>query len=157
MSRPERVIRDRRGMALALAVFALVIIGGLVASNFFVALLEQQSGRNVRLAGEAAGIAEGELWEVTPEVSAASLLGLPIGGNLEISSGLIRPGLSVQQKVDRLADNLFLVQSRAIRTDGAGNPLAARSVGLLAHLVPDSLSGTQILRPIDQRAWVQLY
>jgi hypothetical protein len=67
------------------------------------------------------------------------------------------PGFRLQRKVGRLADNLFLVQSRASRVDGAGAQLATAATGLLMRLTPDSTSGSQILLPIGQRAWLQLY
>ena len=150
--------RPERGIALALAVFALVIIGGMVAGNFLVGLLEQQSGRSMLLTAEASELAQGELWQVGSEISGASLLLLPIGGSaLDLGPGTPHPGFRLQRKVARLADNLFLIQSRATRVDGAGAELATGAVGLLMRLTPDSVSGSQVLRPIGQRAWLQLY
>jgi hypothetical protein len=145
-------------MALILAVFALVIIGGLVASNFMGGVLEQQSGRSVLQAVQAQQAAEGELWAVLPQVEAARLLSLPLRGPpLELDHPSPEPGLVVQSRVARLADNLFLVLSRAVRQDAAGGPLAIRSVGLLTTLAEDGSSGAKTLRPISQRAWLQLY
>src|SRR4051794_19685503 len=150
--------RDERGIALAVALFALVIIGGMVAGNFLVGLLEQQSGRSTLLTAEASELAQGELWQVVSESTEASLLALPIGGaGLDLGPGTPHPGFWLQRKVSRLADNLFLVQSRAARLDGAGARLAAGAAGLLTRLVPDSATGSQILLPIGQRAWLQLY
>ena len=63
----------------------------------------------------------------------------------------------MQQKVSRLADNLFLIQSQASRVDGAGNELATGAAGLLMRLAPDPTSGSQVLLLIKQRAWLQLY
>jgi hypothetical protein len=143
-------------MALALALFALVVIGGMVAGAFFVARLEQQSGRNVRFAAEAAHGAEAGLWEraeLTPEVA----LSLPIGAApLDLEPLLAGFGVVVERKLTRLADNLFLLQSRAIRHDAAGGRLAGHSVGLLLTLANDAAGG-QMLRPIGRRAWLQLY
>ena len=67
-------------MALALALFALVTIGGIVAGNFFAGLLEQQSGRNVLFAVQAGGAAEGELWETMASAPPTTLRSLAIGG-----------------------------------------------------------------------------
>src|SRR4029453_4815620 len=154
----DREARDERGFALALALFALVIIGGMVGGNFLVGLLEQQSGRSILLTAEASELAQGELWQVVSEISGASLLALPIGGAaLDLGAGAPHPGFWLERKVGRLADNLFLVQSRATRHDGAGAQLATGAVGLLMRLVPDSASGSQVLLPIGQRAWLQLY
>jgi hypothetical protein len=145
-------------MALALALFALVIIGALVASNFFAALLEQQSGRNLLVVAGAGEAAEGKLWESISTLPPAGLLGLAVGGVPEtLEPPLQRPDLLLESQVARLADNLFLVQARAVREDGAGGQSAGRSVGILARLVPDGASGEKILQPISRRAWVQLY
>ena len=150
--------RPERGIALALALFALVIIGGMVAGNFLVGLLEQQSGRSMLLTAETSELAQGELWQVGSEISGASLLVLPIGGAaLDLGPGTLLPGFRLQRKVGRLADNLFLIQSRATRVDGTGAELATGAVGLLMRLTPDSVSESQVLRPIGQRAWLQLY
>src|SRR3954454_11425577 len=158
MPNTDRAARDERGIALALALFALVIIGGMVAGNFLVGLLEQQSGRSTLLTAEASELAEGELWQVVSGSPEASLLALPIGGAaLDLGPGTPHAGFSLQRNVSRLADNLFLIQSRATRLDGAGAHLAAGAAGLLTRLVADSASGSQILLPIGQRAWLQLY
>ena len=152
----ERLIRDERGMALALAIFALVVIGGMVAGNFFVGLLEQQSGRNLLLATEAAAAAEGELGRLVAEVPAASLLSLTPGGEPLSQEPVSGVGITSVHQVARLADNLFLARTRSVRKDGAGGSLAERSAGLLAQLVPDTTGG-QILVPIAHRSWLQLY
>ena len=150
--------RTERGIALAVALFALVIIGGMIAGNFLVGLLEQQSGRSILFTAEASELAQGELWQVVSEIAGASLLVLPIGGAaLDLGPGASHPGFRLQQKVSRLADNLFLIQSQASRVDGAGKELAAGAAGLLMRLALDSTSGSQVLLPIKQRAWLQLY
>ena len=158
MLNTDRSARPERGIALALALFALVIIGGMVSGNFLVGLLEQQSGRSILLTAEASELAQGELWQAVSEISGASLLVLPIGGAaLDLGPGMPHPGFRFQRKVGRLADNLFLIQSRASRVDGAGAQLATAATGLLMRLSADSASGSQILLPIGQRAWLQLY
>jgi hypothetical protein len=158
MPKTDHSARHERGIALALALFALVIIGGMVAGNFLVGLLEQQSGRSLLLTAEASELAQGELWQAVSEIAGASLLVLPIGGAaLDLGSGASHPGFQLQQKASRLADNLFLIQSRASRVDGAGKALATGAAGLLVRLALDSTSGSQVLLPIKQRAWLQLY
>jgi hypothetical protein len=155
MARTSRPAAGERGAALALAIFALAVIGGLVALNFFSALLEQQAGRNLLLGTEAAEAAEGGLWELMLQAQPSVLRALnPGGAALEVAPVSNQPGLVLERKVARLADNLFLVQSRAVWANSVG---AARSVGLLARLSPDSLAGSESLLPIGSRAWVQLY
>ena len=144
-------------MALALAIFALVVIGGMVAGSFFAGLLEQQGGRNLLIASEAAEAAEGELWRLVASLPTATLSALPVGGEPLNLPAVPAAGVTLVRRVARLADNLFLVEARAVRGDAAGGSLAERSVGLLASLGLDSASGAQILRPIPRRSWLQLY
>jgi hypothetical protein len=60
----KRIVRDERGMALALAIVALVIVGALVAGAFFSATQEQRAGSNTRGGLQALGAAEEGGYEV---------------------------------------------------------------------------------------------
>src|SRR5687768_722425 len=51
-------MRDERRMALAIAIFALVIIGAMVAGAFFAGTQEQRVGENQRRVVQSYGIAE---------------------------------------------------------------------------------------------------
>jgi hypothetical protein len=57
MSRVQ-VLRDERGMALAVAIFALVVVGALVAGAFFAGTQEQRVGENQRRVQQSFGVAE---------------------------------------------------------------------------------------------------
>jgi Tfp pilus assembly protein PilX len=54
----RKVFRDERGMALAVAIFALVVVGALVAGAFFAGTQEQRVGENQRRVMTSFGIAE---------------------------------------------------------------------------------------------------
>lgn len=54
----RRVLRDERGMALAVAIFALVVVGALVAGAFFAGTQEQRVGENQRRVQQSFGVAE---------------------------------------------------------------------------------------------------
>lgn len=54
----RRVFRDERGMALAVAIFALVVVGALVAGAFFAGTQEQRVGENQRRVQQSFGVAE---------------------------------------------------------------------------------------------------
>ena len=51
-------LSDERGVALAVAVLALVVIGALVAGSFYAGRIEQQSGENTLYAAQAFEAAE---------------------------------------------------------------------------------------------------
>src|SRR5580765_8766370 len=54
----KRILRDERGMALAVAIFSLVVVGALVAGAFFAGTQEQRVGENQRRVMTSFGIAE---------------------------------------------------------------------------------------------------
>jgi hypothetical protein len=142
---------DERGIALAVALFALAVIGAIVAGNFFAGRLEQQSGRNTLFAHQAAEGAEAGLSDATSNISAATLESLPVGGEpLDLGTLTLEGRVSVSRQVSRLTANVFLIRARGIRTDAAGAPLAARSLGSMVRLVNTDVT-------VIERGWVQLY
>src|SRR5919204_3514199 len=54
----KRILRNERGMALAVAIFALVVVGALVAGAFFAGTQEQRVGENQRRVQTSFGVAE---------------------------------------------------------------------------------------------------
>src|SRR5437773_8529575 len=55
----KQVMRNERGMALALAIVALVVVGALIAGAFFAGTQEQRVGENARYSQRSFGVAEG--------------------------------------------------------------------------------------------------
>jgi hypothetical protein len=151
----DRAGAREQGAALAVAIFALAVIGALVAGSFPGGLLEQQSGRNTLFTSQAAEAAEAELENALVTLQADQLRTLGVGGaplDLGQSAGIA--GSIVDARVLRLTDNLFLIEARGMRVDADGTPLAVRRLGLLTTL-PDSLGDS--LLTVRQRAWLQLY
>jgi hypothetical protein len=145
-------------MALAVAIFALVMIGALVAANFFAGQVEQQSGQNSLFARQAAEGAETGLGEAITIVPASTLVALPVGGApLDLGSSALSSNVRVDRQVSRLTGTLFFIRVLGTRQNAAGAPLAARALGALVRLVPDTLGGPPHLAPLSQRGWVQLY
>src|SRR6266513_4789515 len=60
----RRILRDERGMALAVAIFAMVVVGALVAGAFFAGTQEQRVGENQRRVQTSFGVAEAGVQEV---------------------------------------------------------------------------------------------
>ena len=143
-------------MALAVAVFALAVIGGLVAGNFVAGLLEQQSGRNTLFVMQADEAAEAELRAALELIPATSLSSIPVGGAPIPVDSVSFNGVAVERQVSRLTDRIFLVRARASRIDGDGSTLATRSLGLLITLTVDA-AGKVGVAPLARRSWIQLY
>src|SRR5207249_9799251 len=59
----KRILRDERGMALAVAIFAMVVVGALVAGAFFAGTQEQRVGENQRRVQASFGVAEAGVQE----------------------------------------------------------------------------------------------
>jgi hypothetical protein len=151
-------LRDRRGIALVLAMFALVVLGAIVAGTFFAGRLEQQSGENALYAGQAREAAEAGLTDAVATLAPTSLSALATGGPPQILAPIsVGAGVSVERQVSRLTSTLFLLTARATRHDAGGGPLASGAAGLLVHLLPDSATRVPVVVPLRDRSWLQLY
>jgi len=128
-------LADERGMALAVAIFALVVVGALVAGAFFAGNLEQATGRNSVYAAEAADAAEAGAANVLSDWDQFNLNnignGVSVAVPLQTSLGA---RVTVTPTVTRLNDNLFLVKTLATRTTPGGTVLAQRTVATVARL-----------------------
>jgi hypothetical protein len=126
-------LTDERGMALAVAIFALIVIGALVAGAFFAGHLEQRTGRNTLYAAQAADAAEIGVSKVLSDWDQFNLNNLAVG--VPTSIGTTTTGrIRYTQDVRRLNNDLFLVQSLGSRLDASGNTLAKRSVAMVSRL-----------------------
>jgi hypothetical protein len=144
-------------MALVLALFALVIMGALVATTFVVGRLEMQSGRNTFFALQATEAAEAGLSDAIAGLSEASLQPIAVGGTLDLPELDLSDRVLASRVAVRLTGRLFLVRSTGRRFDAAGTDLAVRTLGSLVKLVSDSSAGGSVVRRIRERSWVQMY
>jgi hypothetical protein len=135
-----RRLSDERGIALAVAVFALVVIGALVAGIFFAGRVEQQSGMNTFFAAQAAEAAEAGLNDALATQSTGAMLDLPVDadptnatdlGSLDVVDGHV----TADRSISRLSENLFMLRSTGVMVNAGGGQLASRSIGQLIRLV----------------------
>jgi hypothetical protein len=153
-----RSISDTRGIALAIALFGLVIIGALVSGSFFAGRLEQHSGQNTMFAAQALDAAEAGLSDVLANAEIAALEALSPGGlPLELAPLTVAPGVTGNRQIVRLTSMLFLVRTNGTRRNAAGTPLATRTLGLLVRIAPASGAAPAQLVPLTERAWMHLY
>lgn len=133
-------LRNERGMAMVMAVFALVVIGALVAGAFFVGRVEQVTGYNTVWAGQAAEAAEAGLAHALDQSpttyqnlplwtpSNQAVLALPT-----VTSG----GMAFTDTIRRLNNNLFEARSTGRRVGAGGVVLAeAKLVQLIRIAKP---------------------
>ncbi|MGH7520657.1 MAG: hypothetical protein ACREMI_05220 [Gemmatimonadales bacterium] len=141
----KRILRDERGMALAVAIFALVVVGAMVAGAFFAGTQEQRVGENQRRVQQSFGVAEAGAQERTldwdPETMNRRLQypqdSVVIGPDAVAPGGTGRyTGYSY-----RLGPNIFLldVTGRDTRSFGgsiAGGGGARQRIGMVARIAP---------------------
>jgi hypothetical protein len=131
-------LSDERGVALAVAVFALVVIGALVAGTFFAGQLEEQSGRNTLYAAQAAEAAEAAFNDALGVATGESLEAMTVAGGARVLSNVSMGGgyTSGTASVTRLsnAGNIFLIRALGNRVDAQGNSMASQSIGSLVRL-----------------------
>ncbi len=135
-------LRSERGIALALAVFALVVIGALVAGTFFIGRLEWQTGRNGTYAAQAQEAAEAGLAHRTINWDVLVYNDIPIGPAGSISGGVTTLGGNVEFEdvVTKFNNQMFLVQSTGRRLGPGGQVLAERTVAGLMRLAKPTVS-----------------
>jgi hypothetical protein len=130
---------DERGMALAVAIFALVVIGALVAGAFFAGHVEQQTGRNYMYAAQAADAAEAGTAAVLADWDQFNLNNMLVGDITVLTKTKAdgtagNKGIFYQPTVTRLNQDLFLVSSLGTRTNASGTVLAQRNIATMARL-----------------------
>ncbi len=133
-------LNDERGMALAVALFALVIIGLLVAGTFFSGRLEQQSGQNTFYAGQAAEAAEAGISDAIGSAVPTTLMGLTVGAPaVDLGTVSLGSRVDVTKQLSRLTSSVFLIRTVGSRRNAAGTAMATRSAGSLLRLVTPHL------------------
>ena len=140
----KRVWQDERGMALAIAIFALVVVGALVASAFYAGTQEHRIGVNSKRVQEAFEVAEVGVTErlATWRPDSLNQVAIYPADSVTIAPTAAPFGSgSYGGVVARLNPYMFLVDvtgsdaaSHAGRTQAGSG--ARQRVGLLTRLIP---------------------
>lgn len=133
---------NERGIALAVAIFALVVVGALVAGAFFVGFQEQTVGRNTVRAQQAfAAAQEGAHLQVASWVAGVNNQ-MPVGATAQFQ-GVLGDGTgSYRGTVRRLNNMLFLIETEGFSRDRS----TRQKVGLLVRLQPIEIEIESALR-----------
>lgn len=107
----KRVLHDERGMALAIAIFALVIIGAIVAGAFFAGNQSQRVGENSRRTSQSFGVAEEGMNELVAGWNPQRYNRMKwYPADSAVDSGTTAGGTgSYASVVRKMNDNIFLV------------------------------------------------
>lgn len=124
-------LSNERGIALAVAIFALVVVGGLIAGSFFVATLEQRVGRNTLQQQTAFNAAEAANQELALAWDADVYNKIAVGESL-MTTGTTPDGGWYRRSLKRVNEMVYLVH-----TDGFNRDSTSRQrVGALLRLMP---------------------
>lgn len=148
----KQVLRNERGMALAIAIVALVLVGAFIAGALFSGTQEQRVAENVRRVQASFGVAEQGVYEIIRDWSASPTTQQTYAGLAVYPSTNPVSQLAVNKTTDatktgsysgtlyKFNDELFLVDmtgqdtmSLAGRIRGGG---ASQRIGLLARIKP---------------------
>ncbi len=131
----RRPLDNERGVALAVAIFAIVIIGMLVAGVFYASFLEQRTGENTLYAQQAFEAAEGGMAAVMNNWDQAAYGVFPVD-TPQVLTAVTVGRTRYTPIITRLNSQLFLVAARGEQFDGGGAVLSRRMLGTLARLAP---------------------
>jgi len=144
----KRNLQNERGMALAIAIFALVVVGALVAGAFFAGTQEQRVGENSRRVQQSFGVAEAGVGERLRTWNTDSLNRRPIYGATNPSDSVVigtqnAPGGtgSFGGTTYKVGTNLFLIDVTGRDRASAAGPIAGgggarQRLGIIARLAP---------------------
>lgn len=131
-------LKSERGIALAMAIFALVVIGAIVAGTVFTGRLEQRGGQNTIYAGQAFEAADAGLASTVTSWS-KDYNQLPIHDSAAVSEVSLGGNAYTSGEVVRINDLAFLVRSSGETRTAGGEVLASRLLGQLVKLNPSDV------------------
>lgn len=135
MSRSLRT--DRRGIALALALFAMVISTLLITAVFYIARAEQRMGNNRIATMQAREAAEAGLSAVLANWSVPTYNSMAVGAVFTIPQTSMGGAASYSGSLRRIAPTTFLVEIEGVYRVG-GQIVTRRELGRLIRLdMPD--------------------
>src|SRR6058998_3879298 len=144
----KRILRDERGMALAVAIFALVVVGALVAGAFFAGTQEQRVGENQRRVQTSFGVAEAGAQERVLTWDPATMNKRPLycncaGGDSVVIGPLAAPNGtgSYGGYSYKVGPNLFLIDVTGRDLNSAAGAIAGgggarQRIGMITRIAP---------------------
>ena len=154
--RKLRIARDERGIALALVLLALVLMGAVVSGSFLAVRLDKSSSTTTVYAADAQGAAEAGLAEVyaTWDPTVQSVMPIWDGTTAtEIGTPLhnlgVNPYRQFADTLRRINNELFLVRSYGVRKDAGGNQLAKLGVAQLFRVIKPTIGVNAAVTTMD--------
>lgn len=135
---PRSIRSDERGIALALALFAMVISTLLITAVFYIARHEQRMGNSRIAATQAREAAEAGLSAVVANWNTTSYNALASGATLTLPATVVGGGASYGGSIRRLTPTTFLVQAEGAYKIG-GQTVTRRQLARIVRLNQPSI------------------
>jgi hypothetical protein len=138
----RRLVRTRRGAALLLALFALIVLATIVSGSMFVSQQEYRGSRNTLIEQRAFAIAEYGLNSEVSNWDRSRNLPPPTGmgvGAFDTTRIYIASGDSARVSIKRLSDNVFWVVSEGRANIGAAVLESARQTSAFVRIAYPSI------------------
>ncbi|GAC1479911.1 MAG: hypothetical protein NVS1B4_24800 [Gemmatimonadaceae bacterium] len=139
----RRIARNERGIALAMVILALVVVGALVAAAVYMGLQEERLGTGVRRFQKSSALAEAGAYEMLRTWNAQTLNAMQPtpGGATSVASTTTANGTgSYAGSIQKLTSKLYLIDATGTDNASAGSGRAAQSArqraALLVRVVP---------------------
>ena len=144
----KRILRDERGMALAVAIFALVVVGALVAGAFFAGTQEQRVGENQRRVQTSFGVAEAGAQERVLTWDPATMNKRPLYCNCAGGDSVVIPTVPAPNGTGsyggysyKVGQNLFLIDVTGRDLNSAAGAIAGgggarQRIGMITRIAP---------------------
>jgi len=121
-------LKSERGIALVVAIVALVVIGAIVAGTFFISSLEQKTAENSVDAAQAYQAAEAGIVKNVANWDTGNNL-LATDGGTTIAQDSVAPGTYFNVTISRLNSSLFFLRSVGTRNG------ATQTLGMVLRTV----------------------
>jgi hypothetical protein len=134
--------RPRDGFALAAAIFAIVVVGALIAGAYFASFQESRVGRNMLVEQRSFSLAEYGLnydisnWDRTRNMLPPK--GMAVGA-IDSTKRVVRDGDTAYVRVTRLNDNSFWVVSTGSANVGSDQLQSVRRTNMLVRIAYPSM------------------
>lgn len=134
--------RRREGFALAAAIFAIVVVGALIAGAYFASFQESRVGRNMLVEQRSFSLAEyGLNYDVSNWDRTRNMLpprGMAVGA-IDSNKRVIRQGDTAYVRVTRLNDNTFWVVSTGSANVGSDQLQSVRKTSMVVRIAYPSV------------------
>jgi hypothetical protein len=157
---PGGKVLERNGLAIPLALGAVLIVGAVVVSGFFSTNMRGRIGNAALLHGHAVASAAQAEARALALVDVTALQGMAVGETSAATTHTLANGERAVTMFARVQDNIYLLSVSATAGDPASRSQATATLvlfRLVSSTTPADSTAELRASPVVQRAWSQQY